>query len=157
MSGGARDAPEGGFDLGALRPPREPAAAPFWEAAARGALCLPRCPATGRLFFPPAARSPFAPRRTPGWSVVSGRARIWSFAVPHPPLLPPFDALAPYVVVLAALEEDARVRLVGALEPAGGGSLRDVDPAAVAIGAPVRAAFAPAGDGLYLLRWRLAD
>jgi uncharacterized OB-fold protein len=130
-------------------------ARPFWEGARRGELRVQQCPDTGRLLFPPRARSPWGDRRRPGWTRVCGRGRIWSFAVPHPPLLPPFDALAPYVVVLVALEEDARVRLVGNLVARPGGSIGEVQPAAVTIGAPVRVVFEPITEEVHLPCWQL--
>jgi len=145
-----------GLELGALLPPIDPVAAPFWEGAARGELRIPRCAATGRLFFPPRPTSPFAPRVPPGWATVSGRGTLWSFAVPHPPLLPPFAALAPYVVAVVALEEDPRVRLVGNLVARRGGSLARPEGLEVRIGMPVRAAFEGVSERIHLLRW-LAD
>jgi uncharacterized OB-fold protein len=128
---------------------------PFWEGARRGELRVQQCPDTGRLLFPPRTRSPWGDRRPPAWTRVSGRGRIWSFAVPHPPLLPPFEALAPYVVVLVALEEDARVRLVGNLVARPGGSIGEVQPAAVTISAPVRVVFERITDEVHLPRWQL--
>jgi uncharacterized OB-fold protein len=100
--------------------------------------------------------SPFAPRRGPAWSAVSGRGAIWSFAVPHPPLLEPFAALAPYAVILVALEEDPRVRLVGNLVARPGGSIAEVPPGSIAIGARVRVAFERVSDAIALPRWVLA-
>jgi hypothetical protein len=140
---------------GWLLPALDEDAAPFWEGARRGELRVPRCAATGRLFFPPRPTSPFAPRVPPGWAALSGRGAVWSFCVPHPPLLAPFDALAPYVVALVALEEDPRVRMVGNLVARPGGSIAEVDPAAVSIGAAVRVVFEPVGDGIHLPRWML--
>jgi uncharacterized OB-fold protein len=137
-------------------PAADPDAAPFWEGARRGVLRVPRCAATGRLFFPPRPTSPWAPRTTPEWVDVSGRGAIWSFCVPHPPLLPPFDALAPYAVVLVALDEDPRIRLVGNLVARPGGSIAEVDPATLAIGAPVRVLFERVSDEIHLPRWVLA-
>jgi uncharacterized OB-fold protein len=139
----------------ALLPIVDPEAAPFWEGARRGELCVPACPETGRLFFPPRARSPYAPRRAPLWVAVSGRGSIWSFAVPHPPLLPPFDALAPYPVVVVALAEDPRVRLVGNLVACPGGAINEVPAATLSIGAPVGVVFERVTDEIHLPRWRL--
>jgi len=129
---------------------------PFWEGARRGELCVQQCPATGRLLFPPRARSPWAPHLEPRWVGVSGRGSIWSFAVPHPPLLPPFAELAPYNVVVVALEEDPRVRLVGNLVSRPGGALNEVDPRSIEIGTRVRVRFERVSDAVHLPRW-IAD
>jgi hypothetical protein len=130
-------------------------AVPFWEGARRGELRIQRCSATGRLVFPPRALSPFAPRAPLAWTAVSGRGRIWSFAVPHPPLLPPFEALAPYNVVVVELEEDPAVRLVGNLVARPGGPLNELDPRSIEIGARVRVAFERLSEEIHLPRWVL--
>jgi len=87
------------------------------------------------------------------WETVSGRACVWSFVVPHPPLLPAFDPLAPYNVVVVALDEDPTLRLVGNLVARPDGPINEIDPATITIGMPVRVVFAPAGEGISLPRW----
>ena len=129
---------------------------PFFEAALRGELCIPRCSATGRLVFPPRALSPFAPRAPLEWVTVSGRGTIWSFVVPHPPLLPWFAERAPYAVITVALDEDPRVRLVGNLVAREGGPIEEVDPATLRIGARVRVCFERVSEAIALPRWLLA-
>ena len=124
-----------------LLPPIVPEAAPFWEGALAGALRLQRCADSGRLLFPPRSLSPWGEHRPPEWVTLSGRGSVWSFVRPHPPLLPYFAGRAPYTVVLVALEEDERVRLVGGFEG---------EPA---IGLAVRVAFAPSENGIALPRW----
>jgi hypothetical protein len=131
-------------------------ARPFWEGTLRGELRIPRCTATGRLFFPPRPTSPFAPHVPPGWTTVSGRGTLWSFVVPHPPLLPEFAALAPYNVILVALDEDPTIRLVGNLVARAGGAINEVDPATIRIGAAVRVVFERASEEVALPRWVLA-
>jgi len=130
--------------------------APFWEATLRGELRVQQCPQTQRLIFPPRVLSPWAPvGEPPRWVRVSGRGTIWSFAVPHPPLLPYYAARAPYNVVLVALEEDARVRLVGNLVARAGGDIGEIDPARIEIGAAVEVAFERVSETVALPRWVL--
>ena len=126
---------------------------PFFEGARRGELRVQRCVDTGRLLFPPRLHSPFGGRRPPEWIRVSGRGTIWSFVVPHPPLLPPFDAMRRYNVVLVALDEDPHLRLVGNLVARVGGPLDEVDADSIAIGEAVRAVFEPVTDEIHLLRF----
>ncbi len=126
---------------------------PFWEGARRGELRVQQCAETGRLIFPPRPMSPWSPHTEPTWTRVSGRGTIWSFVVPHPPLLPQFAALAPYNVILVALDEDPRVRLVGNLVTSAGGAINEVDPRAIEIGAPVRVVFERISDEFHLPRW----
>ena len=129
---------------------------PFFEAALRGELRIPRCTATGRLVFPPRALSPFAPGAPLEWVAVSGRGTLWSFVVPHPPLLPWFAERAPYAVIAVALDDDPRVRLVGNLVAREGGPIEEVDPGALRIGARVRVCFERVNDEIALPRWLLA-
>jgi uncharacterized OB-fold protein len=138
-----------------LLPPIDAWNAPFWEGCREGELRVQRCSATNRLIFPPRPFYPNAPRSAPEWTAVSGRGSIWSFAVPHPPLLPAYAEMAPYNVVAVALEEDPRVRLIGNLVAAAGGSPGEVDPAAIPIGARVRVVFEPVSDAIHLPRWML--
>jgi uncharacterized OB-fold protein len=126
---------------------------PFWEGARRGQ----QCAETGRLIFPPRPMSPWSPHTEPTWTRVSGRGTIWSFVVPHPPLLPQFAALAPYNVILVALDEDPRVRLVGNLVRSAGAAINEVDPRAIEIGAPVRVVFERVSDEFHLPRWVASD
>ena len=140
-----------GTDL--LHPPHDEDAAPFFEGCRRGELRVQQCAETGRLIFPPRPMSPWAPHTPPTWTTVSGRGTIWSFVVPHPPLLPPFHEKAPYVVIAVALDEDPRVRLIGNLVTHAGGPIGEVRPEQVSIGDPVRVVFEEIDPELSLPRW----
>jgi uncharacterized OB-fold protein len=87
------------------------------------------------------------------WTPVSGQGRIWSFVVPHPPLLPAFAELAPYNVVVVELDEDPTIRLVGNLLATADGAINEVDPGTITIGEPVYVVFQPAGEDVVLPRW----
>lgn len=138
---------------GPLLPPIDGDSAPFFEGCRRGALRVQRCSATGRLIFPPRPMSPFAPHAKPSWTTLSGRGSLWSFVVPHAPLLPWYAERAPYNVILVALEEDPRVRLAGNLVAGPGAALDSVDPATLRIGEPLRAIFEVLADDLVIPRW----
>ena len=138
-----------------LMPPLDATNSFFWEGARLGELRVQRCVETGRLIFPPRARSPWGAHAEPGWTVVCGRGLIWSFAVPHPPLIPQFSALSPYNVVLVALEEDPTVRMVGNLVSRAGAAINSVDPGDIQIGARVRVVFEEKNAELPMPRWVL--
>ena len=57
---------------------------------------------------------------------MSGRGTVWSFVVPHPPLLPAYQALAPYNVVVVTLEEDPTIRMVGNLVASPDGPIDEI-------------------------------
>lgn len=127
--------------------------APFWEAAQRGELVVQRCDGCGRLRFPPRPACPWCQSFESSWAVMSGNATVWSYVVPHPPLLPAYAELAPYNVVVVALEEDPTIRMVGNLVAAADAPINSVDPATIEIGAPVRVVFQQVADDVALPRW----
>ena len=131
---------------------------PFWEGTRQGELRVQRCRKTGRLIFPPRLRSPWAPEVgiEPEWTAVSGRGTLWSFVVPHPPLLPYYAEFAPYNVIVVALEEDPNIRMVGNLVAGAGCGIDSVDPATIEIGVALRVIFERVDDEIHLPRWLLA-
>ncbi len=139
-----------------LLPQIDEDSAPFFEGARRGELRIQQCSETGRLIFPPRPFSPWAPGVKPVWTTVSGRGSIWSYVVPHPPLLAQFRELAPYNVILVALAEDPTIRLVGNLVARAGGPINEIDPSEIEIGSAVRVVFEKIDDAIYLPRWLLA-
>jgi uncharacterized OB-fold protein len=131
--------------------------APFWDHARAGELRIQVCGSCGRLRFPPRPMCPHCQSTETGWRPMSGRGRIWSYVVPHPPLLPEFSELAPYNVILVQLDEDPTLRLVGNLVTGPGGAINEIDPATLEIGTPVEVVFPPAEEGVVLPRWRVVD
>jgi uncharacterized OB-fold protein len=136
-----------------LLPPIDSDALPFFEGARCGELRIQQCAETRRLIFPPRSMSPWAPHVEPTWTTVSGRGVIWSFVIPHPPLLPWYAARAPYNVIVVALEEDATVRLVGNLLDAADGDSDAFDAASIEIGTPVRVVFQAVSEDISLPFW----
>lgn len=139
-----------------LLPPLDDWTQPFYEGCRAGELRVQRCTGSGRFVFPPQPFSPFAPHASLEWTALSGRGTIWSFVVPHPPLLPAYAEVAPYNVIAVALDEDPTLRLIGNLVREPGGSIGEVDPASIRIGAPVRVVFDPVSEEIHLPRWVLA-
>ena len=124
----------------------------FFDAARDGILSVQQCTACGRFRHPPRSVCPACRSFEWHWQPVSGRGRIWSWIVAHPPLLAGFAELAPYNVVTVELVEDASIRFVGNLVDVVGGAPNEVDPATIAIGEPVHAVFAVAED-VPVLQW----
>jgi uncharacterized OB-fold protein len=104
--------------------------APFWRAARRHELVLPRCSGCGRYVWYPAERCPRCDAEGPVWTRVSGRGRLFSWALVERALYAPFRDRAPYLTGLVEIEEDPAVRLVTMLV--------DVPEAALRMGLPVR-------------------
>ncbi|MFI0512607.1 Zn-ribbon domain-containing OB-fold protein [Streptomyces sp. WSLK1-5] len=124
-----------------LEPVKDATSAPFWQYAARGELRVQACADCGEVRFPPRPCCPHCRSFETEWRPVSGRGRIWSYVVPHPPLLPDYAAQAPYNVIVVELEEAPRIRLVGNLVTEAGARLDSLDPARIRIGARVHVVF----------------
>ena len=131
----------------------DPDAAPFWRHALRGELAVQVCAACHTRRNPPRPMCPVCNSLAARWEVLSGRGRIWSFVVPHPPLLPAFMPFAPYNVVVVEAEEDPAIRFVGNLVAAPGASISSVDPSTIEIGEPVVVAFEQITDDVALPRF----
>lgn len=127
-------------------PTPTPETQPFWDKARERELWLPRCVDSRRFFFPPRMFSPFTGGAV-AWEQASGRARLASFVIVHRPA-PGYEGEVPYIIALATLEEGPRLmtNLPGA----------PVDPAALAIGAPLVVTFEERG-GMVLPQFRLED
>jgi uncharacterized protein len=84
---------------------------------------------------------------------MSGAATVWSYVVPHPPLLPAYAAVAPYNVVVVVLDDDPTLRMVGNVVTEADAPLNSVDPNSVQIGAAVHVVFDTEVDGIAMPRW----
>ncbi|MEV5874287.1 OB-fold domain-containing protein [Streptomyces sp. NPDC052101] len=135
-----------------LTPLTDTDGAPFWEYAARGELRVQACADCREPRFPPRPCCPHCQSFASEWRPVSGRGRVWSYVVPHPPLLPGYAEQAPYNVVVVELEDAPRIRLVGNVVSRAGAGLDSVAPGRLRVGARVQVVF---GDG-GLPQWVLA-
>ncbi|CAL9475782.1 Zn-ribbon domain-containing OB-fold protein [Streptomyces sp. enrichment culture] len=124
-----------------LSPVTDADGAPFWRYAARGELRVQTCAECARPRFPPRPCCPYCRSFASEWRLSGGQGRIWSYAVPHPPLLPEYAAHAPYTVAVVELADVPGIRLVGNVVAAAGAALDSVDPADLRIGARVRVVF----------------
>ncbi|WP_405967425.1 OB-fold domain-containing protein [Streptomyces sp. NBC_00015] len=132
-----------------LTPVTDADGAPFWRYAAQGELRVQACTDCGEPRFPPRPCCPHCQSFASEWRRTSGRGRIWSYVVPHPPLLPDYAAHAPYNVILVELAEAPRIRLVGNLVSGPGAAIDSFPPDRIRIGARVQVVF----DGGGLPQW----
>lgn len=134
-----------------LEPVVDADGAPFWRYAAHGELRVQACADCGEPRFPPRPCCPHCQSFASEWRRTDGRGRVWSYVVPHPPLLPDYAAQAPYNVVVVELAEAPRIRLVGNLVTEPGAPLGSFDPGRLRIGARVQAVFAAGGLPQWIL------
>ena len=85
------------------------ASRPFWEAARRHELQMPRCRMCDRLFFYPREVCPRCLSAAIDWVPVSGRGRLHAYTIVHQPANPAFRDDAPYVYAMIQLEEGPRM------------------------------------------------
>jgi uncharacterized OB-fold protein len=130
----------------------DPDSKPFWEGTARGELRVQKCTGCDRMRIPPRPMCPHCRSVGNEWVPLSGRGRVWSFVVPHPPLLPAYTDLAPFNVITVELDEHPSLRLIGNLVASADGAINEIDPHSIAIGEPVRVVFARVED-VHLPRW----
>jgi hypothetical protein len=117
---------------------------PFWDAARRRELVIPRCDGCGFWIWQPKPVCPRCHQDAITWTPVSGDGTVASWTVIRPPVLPAYADLVPFVILLVELEEG--VRLVGQLVGDDGQLLQtDGEPEGIAMDAPLS------------LRWRDQD
>ncbi|MFJ6833128.1 Zn-ribbon domain-containing OB-fold protein [Streptomyces sp. NPDC091209] len=150
-AGRAEDA---GPDESLLSPVLDDDGRPFWRYAARGELRVQSCAACGELRFPPRPCCPHCHSFANEWRRMSGRGRIWSYVVPHPPLLPAYAELAPYNAIVVELADAPRIRLVGNLVSGPDEPIDSVAPERIRIGSRVQAVFTEV-NGVTVPRWVL--
>lgn len=124
-----------------------PESRPYWDAARRHELRLPRCRGCGRRFFYPRAACPHCLSADVEWQRVSGRGTLHTFTVVHRGQKG-FPLPAPYVLAIVELDEGPRLmtNLVDC-EP---------DPATLRIGMAVEVVFADVTRDISLPRFRPA-
>ena len=119
---------------------------PYWAAARARELRFQRCTACKRWRHPPGPMCAQCLSFESEWAPASGRARLLSWVVVHPPTLPAWKDRAPYVVVMVECEEG--VRTMGGLLGAVADALR--------MDMPMVVDFAPCPDGDVVPQWRPA-
>lgn len=82
---------------------------PFWEAARRHELVLPRCKTCDHLFFYPRSECPHCLSSDLEWVKVSGRGRLHSFTIVRQPANAAFNADVPYAYAVVQLDEGPRL------------------------------------------------
>src|SRR5712675_1055309 len=130
----------------------DPTSSEFWLGCARGELLVQACGSCGARRMPPRPMCPICRSTDVTWEPTSGRGRVWSFIVPHPPLLPAFAAVAPYNAIVVELEEDPGIRFVGNLVASADGAINEIDPSTIGIGETVAVVFHRIED-VTLPRW----
>ena len=119
---------------------------PYWAAACARELRFQRCTGCRRWRHPPGPMCPHCLSMEGEWPRASGRARLVSWVVVHPPVLPAWKDRVPYPVLLVECEEG--VRTIGGLVGATAEDLR--------MDLPMVVDFAASPEGDLVPQWRPA-
>jgi uncharacterized OB-fold protein len=82
---------------------------PFWEAAKRHELVMPRCTTCDHLFFYPRSECPCCLSNHLEWVRVSGRGRLHTYTIVYQPANAAFRDDTPYIYAVVQLDEGPRV------------------------------------------------
>jgi uncharacterized OB-fold protein len=82
---------------------------PFWEAAKRHELVIPRCTICDHLFFYPRSECPRCLSNHLEWMQASGRARLHTYTVVYQPANAAFRDDTPYIYAVVQLDEGPRM------------------------------------------------
>jgi hypothetical protein len=126
---------------------------PFWDAARQQRLVVQRCHACEAWIWQPKPVCNKCRARNPVWTDVPGDARVASWTVLHPPVLPVWQDKVPFTVLLVELEEAPGVRMVGPLVNDRGDLVRGDD--GLAFGARVSLRWRTDEAGTVLPAWSL--
>jgi len=88
---------------------------PFWDAAVKHRLVIPRCTGCATYRLPPSAFCWSCQAQEVEWIEHDGRGTVYSFTVIHHPLLADLADSVPYVPAVVELPATNGCRLVGAL------------------------------------------
>ena len=120
---------------------------PFWEAAARHQLAVQRCQDCKYFNHPPRPVCDACQSQRLTFVPVSGRGRVYSYAVMHQPNIAGFEQEIPYLNLLIELEEQPRLFMVSYLPMSAKAEVR--------IGAVVEVYFETVNTEITLPQFRL--
>ena len=126
-------------------PVPSPESKPFWDAAKRGSLELPRCGACHALHYYPRGVCPHCLSSDLRWERVSGKGTLHTFTIVHRGQKG-FPVPAPYVLAVVELTEGPRMMT----------TLIDVALPTVKVGMPVEVCFRDVSDAIALPLFRPA-
>ncbi len=90
-------------------PMNERLSRPFWDAAKRHELALPRCKTCSNIFFYPRERCPNCFSDNLDWTRVSGLGRLYSFTIVYQSAHPAFQPDTPLIYAIVRLNEGPKI------------------------------------------------
>lgn len=78
---------------------------PFWDYCKAGELRAQRCSSCGKLRHPPRPSCPECGSFEHEWVKLSGKGRVYSYAVSHQAIHPALEGLTPHTTIMVQLDE----------------------------------------------------
>ena len=103
-----------------------------------------KCGDCGHLRFPPQLMCPNCTSVNTEWIKLSGKGKVYTWTVVYPPVLPAFENVTPYNVIMVQLDEDLKMI----------SSIVDCENDDIEIGMPVEVLFDKVSDDITLPRFR---
>jgi uncharacterized OB-fold protein len=107
----------------------------YWQAAAREELRIPRCTNCARWVWYPKPNCPACTQAEFTWTMLSGRAHLFSHVVVRHAFLPQYQTLTPFVPALVVPVEAPEVRIATRIV--------EIEPEKIHIDMPLQVVFAP--------------
>lgn len=121
---------------------------PFWDYCRQHELRIQRCTACGKFRNPPLPGCLACGSFDVEWVKVSGKGTVYSFTIPHHPVVPVLAEYVPYNVVVVELEGTGGVRLIS--------NLIDMPYEDISIGQAVELVWEDISDDVALPRFKSA-
>jgi uncharacterized OB-fold protein len=119
---------------------------PYWDAGRQRELRFQRCTRCKTWRHPPGPMCAACGSLEHEWAPAGGRARLLSWVVAHPPVLPAWKERVPFTVVLVECDEGVRTM----------GNLVGASPDVLRMDMPMMVDFGPCPDGDVVPQWRPA-
>ena len=143
-------------DLIAKKPPvlldaidTNPWTAPFWEAARRHELSIPRCADCGHFRMPPTPFCPECQSQAIDWVTISGAGIVFSYTIVARAIIPGMEDDVPYVPAVIELPEAPGTRLIS--------NIIDAPLSALAVGKTCQVCWSDVEAGYTLPFFRLTE
>ena len=119
----------------------------FYDAAKREELRFQRCTECDTWRHYPRPACPQCLSRDFTWDLASGRGRVYTWTIVHPPTLPAFEADLPYNVVDVLLDEGIHFQ----------SQILDCEPGDIHADLEVHAVFVAVSDDITLVKFRRVE
>ncbi len=120
---------------------------PFWEYCAKGELRMQNCSDCGHVRFPAAVLCPKCLSEEYQWTKLSGRGKVFTYAVFHQVYYPGFADDVPYNTAMIELDEGPRIHT----------NIIECENDDIYIGMPVTVTFEQIDDEIFLPKFRPAE